>query len=193
MKITRLFLPLALMAAMVAPLSAQQASVKIDKITPEFDKSPDFTFGDAKKKRWTPQEWLVVEVTYENPNEIPIPEVTIRFHVTLKSLAANSQYFTGEVTYLNIMKGPHRGVAYIPPSALLMANGGKMPSANDVSQIGVELLDRGRVMAQMNLNSPQSPWWQSGTPITGQIFNKSQTPFAPLYWDYYDQLKLDAR
>jgi hypothetical protein len=38
------------------------------------------------------------------------------------------------------------------------------------------------------------PQWYSGLPaVAGFTLNKNETPFAPLYWDRYEQIKPAGR
>jgi hypothetical protein len=36
-------------------------------------------------------------------------------------------------------------------------------------------------------SAPQ--WFNALTKVSGFLLNKDQTPFAPLYWDRYEQIK----
>jgi hypothetical protein len=38
------------------------------------------------------------------------------------------------------------------------------------------------------------PQWYATLPaVTGLLMNKNETPFAPLYWDRYEQIKATGR
>jgi len=45
------------------------------------------------------------------------------------------------------------------------------------------------VKAESSLARAQPQWFATLPQISGFVLNKDQTPFAPLYWDRYPQIK----
>ncbi len=184
----------AVLAVVNSPcVQAQDSPVEIRDISAQMLGTPQYNFSRSADQRSDPEEWLAVEVEFSNEADM-LDELTMRVHVALAQTTGRDgqRYFTGEVTYVNIFKGRNKfGVMYIAPNSLKMVNEGNMISKNDVEEIGVELLYKGRVMAQKNMKNDRiGPWWQTMTPIPGHLLNKNQAvPFAPLYWSRYEQIK----
>jgi hypothetical protein len=156
--------------------------------------TPKFQFSGTKDKRSTPGDWLEVEVEFAS-KELVQEEVTLRVHVTFAEMAKANKYFTGEVTVINVLAGPSKyAVMYIAPGSLKMANGGKVPSTGDIVEIGAEILVKGAVKHQANFKENNNGmWWTKLQPLPGHLLNKDQTPFAPLFWDRYEQIKIEGR
>jgi hypothetical protein len=196
MKNLRILAPLAVALAFCASAHAQMGNptgkLKVDNVAVEMVKTPKYSFSDTKDKRSTPGDWVEIEVEFSAAEDLP--EATVRVHVAFKQLMGAKKYFTGEATYINILKGKGKfAVLYMPPSALKAIDGGRVPAPGDIAEVGVELLDKGAVSHQFNAKGERTAWWQSFQPIQGQVLNKNQTPFAPLFWDRYEMLKIETR
>jgi hypothetical protein len=197
MKNLRFLAPLALLSLLAssAPLGAQgnQNPLQIKSINVEMVKTPDYSFSGTKNKRSTPQDWLEIEVEFENSAPL-VEEMTVRVHVIFKQMMNARKYFTGEVTHINVLQGRGKfSVMYIPPGSLKLVDAGKVPSANDLANVGVEILQSGRQIALANLDKSKEMWWTQAQPMQGHVLNKNQTPFAPLFWDRYEQIKIESR
>ena len=176
------------------PAFAQKNDPEIKKIDAGFVDTPKYQFSGTKDKRSTPGQWLEVEVEFASKAPIQ-EEVTMRVHVVFNQMMAANKYFTGEVTYINVLEGPSKfGVMYIAPGSLKLVDNGKVPTANDIKEIGVELLIKGAVVHQANFKEAKNgTWWTQMQPLQGHVLNKNQTPFAPLFWDRYEQIKIEGR
>jgi len=180
-------LPVALAALLVLSLSARAqapvgpGAVKLGKIEPAFVTTPEIQYtGGPQKRTGRAQKWLEIEVAYETKPE-SIDELTFKYSVIF-----DKQLINGEVTYANISKGEHFAVMYVTPKGLEKLTKGKGPNANSVENVFVEINRQGQKLdgagfKQGNLpNMPQ---------LTGFLFNKNQTPFAPLFYDRYEEIK----
>ena len=47
---------------------------------------------------------------------------------------------------------------------------------------------QGQIVAEKDLKGT-GEWWTQFQQINGYLLNKNETPFAPLYWDYYEPVK----
>lgn len=197
MSIPRFLTPALLLLVTTLALPAQTPKPpKIESVTVDMVQTPDFSVSGTKNKRSQPQNWLEVEVGFTS--EAPmLEELTVRVHVITSQMTAVQppRYFTGEVTHINIFEGRNKfSVLYIAPGSLRLVNQGKPISLTDVEEVGVELLVKGQIVDQRNMkNNSAGPWWQKAQPMTGHVLNKNQTPFAPLFWDRYEQVKMEAR
>jgi hypothetical protein len=58
-----------------------------------------------------------------------------------------------------------------------------------VQNIAVQIVQGGTVKDENNLVRAGADWYKSLPSIAGLVLNKNETPFAPLYWDRYAQIK----
>ena len=79
---------------------------------------------------------------------------------------------------------------YVSPRTLERFFDGKPPASKEIAviDIGVTITRQGQVVAEKVLKG-QGAWWTQIQQTTGYLLNKNETPFAPLYWDYYEALK----
>ena len=89
---------------------------------------------------------------------------------------------------MNIPQGrDHYAVMYVPPRALLRLTGGKPLTSASIENVWIQVTKQGQVLDQTALRG------QGAVPnlphIAGQVLNKNETPFAPLYYDRYEAIK----
>jgi len=101
----------------------------------------------------------------------------------------NGRLLTGEVTHVNISGGLNRSVMYVLPVALTRFAGNRPLLPNIFQNIAVQIVQGGAVKDELSLTRAPAQWFAALPPITGFVLNKNETPFAPLYWDRYDQIK----
>ncbi len=54
----------------------------------------------------------------------------------------------------------------------------------------MQLVSKGQVLVTRSFKARgDQQWWQNLQQVTGKVLNKNQTPFAPLIWDRYEQIK----
>jgi hypothetical protein len=93
----------------------------------------------------------------------------------------------GEVSYVNITKGKeHFAVMYISPKSIEKLLGGKPLTGAAVENVWVEVSRQGQVLAREAKDKGAQP---NVPRLTGMLANKSQTPFAPLFYDRYNEIK----
>ena len=160
-------------------------SVKLDKVKPEGVKTPEFNITGGSNKRFKTGTWIEVEVGYETKPE-EIEELTFVF-----TLLIGKELVTGEVTYVNIAKGrDHFAVVYLSPKGLDKLTGGKPVTGSEIENIWVEVKKSGLVLDKASYKPGPIP---NAAKKTGFVLNKSQTPFAPLYYDRYEEIKTTGR
>lgn len=181
------FVPAAILALMALSASAfaqaalRPGDVKIDKVSPQVVKTPEYNITGGQSKRYRIGEWLEVEVEFTTAAEM-IDELTFNYKILV-----NGKLLVGEVTHVNIPKGKeHFSVAYVSPRSLESVMGGKTLTSAAIQGIWVDCSKQGMMLAQQSSvrtgvpNVPQMP---------GMVLRKSETPFALLYWDRYEALK----
>ncbi len=185
-------------------VQAQQANTdfQISKITPDLATTPDYSFslGPKGKKVQKNKDWLEVEVSFDwtprNPKPEFLDELTLNYYILLNNKDRENlegTLLTGSVTHVAIPQGKGmNSVMYVSPRMLERFFAGKVPSTASSA-----VLDVGVTITQPGVSKPlassswkgKGEWWgpMSGTP--GYVLNKSETPFAPLVWDYYEAIK----
>ena len=172
------FLPLQMQAQVRAPGGRE---FQITKITKNLVATPDY--GPGQYRADANQRWLEVEVEF---NAVPewTDEVTLKYYILF-----NGRLLTGEVTHVNISGGLNRSVMYVLPVALARFAGNRPLLPNMIPNIAAQILQGGTVKGELSLVRAPAQWFAALPPISGFVLNKSETPFAPLYWDRYAQIK----
>jgi len=176
-----------LILAFSAVTSFARPDYDIKKISPGVDLSPDysFNFGPIQHPKPRSLQWLEVEVNFES-NVDWTDELTVRYYILLAGTC-----LTGEVTHIDIPKGRDLySVVYISPKTIArLLNNHPMTSA-DIQDVGVQLVSKGQVLTTKSYKTQgDTQWWQNQQQVTGKVLNKNETPFAPLLWDRYEQIK----
>lgn len=163
---------------------ARAGDVKIEKISPAVVKTPEFSLASGGTKRSKNLDWLEVEVEFSTA-----PEMTDELSFTYKILV-NGKLLVGTVDHVDIPKGrDHYSVAYVAPRALDKIMNGKNLTPASIQGVWVDVTKQGQVIA----SHPLTPKVPNLPQETGKVLNKSQTPFAPLYFDRYEALKATPR
>jgi hypothetical protein len=174
---------------LATPAFAQRDEYAITTIAPQGITTPDYQVTGEAHKSPRRQIWLEVEVEFESKAETT-DELTVKYFVLLKD-----KLLSGEVTHVNVPKGRDlRSVIYVPPQTLSRLLEGRPLGSADIVNVGVQLLVKGALAAESNYKpAGAARWWEQLQPLTGLMMNKTQTPFAPLYWDRYEMIKPEAR
>jgi hypothetical protein len=168
-------------------VSGQSAAgaFQVTKITKNLITSPQFTYSGAEQYVANQRDrWLEVEVEFTSTAEFT-DELTLRYFILV-----NGSVLTGEVTHANVAGGrERRSVMYVPPQAIARVMGNRSMAANSVQNIAVQIVQQGAVKDEQSM-ARSAPQWYKGIPsLSGVVLNKNETPFAPLYWDRYEQIK----
>lgn len=167
----------AMAQAVVSP-----ASIKLGKVEPSFANTPEYQITGGQNKRYKTAKWFEIEIGYDTiPEEID--ELTFKFTALIEK-----KLLDGEVTYVNIGRGKdHYAVMYVSPKALEKLTGGKPLTPASVENVWVEINRQGQILGKASFKPGVPP---NLPHIPGLVLNKSQTPFAPLYYDRYEEIKV---
>lgn len=154
---------------------------QIIRITKNLIATPDYGIGTYRGT--ANDRWLEVEVEFNAAPEWT-DELTLKYYILL-----NGRLLTGEVTHVNVPAGTNRSVMYVLPSALSRFGGNRPVLPNAFQNIAVQVVQAGAIKDQSSLARAPGEWFAALSPITGFVLNKNETPFAPLYWDRYAQIK----
>lgn len=157
-------------------------AVKLGKVQPAVVKTPEFNLTSGPTKRSKNADWLEVEVEYET--KVDIDELTFKY-----TLQIEGKLLDGEVTYVAVAKDKeHYAVMYVSPKAIKQLTGGKALTAGSIENVWVEVTRQGQKL------DPQTAAFKPGAPknvahVAGFVLRKDQTPFAPLFYDRYEEIK----
>ena len=174
-----------LLPLIVSAQTRPAADFQITKITRKLIPAPQFAYIGAPQYQTSQRDrWLEVEVEFGARPELT-NELTFKYYILF-----NGTLLTGEVTHVNIPAGrENRSVMYVPPRALARFANNRPITENSIQNIAVQIVQGGAVQAEASLNRAQPQWYAALPHVSGLVLNKDQTPFAPLYWDRYEQIK----
>lgn len=161
------------------------ADFQIVKITKNLITAPQITYDGAQQYRSNERDrWLEVEVEFA-ATPAWTDELTMKYFILL-----NGKLLTGEVTHVNVPADRElRSVMYVAPRTLARFAGNRPLTLSTVQNVAVQLLQGGAVKSEASLERAAPRWYAATPPINGLVLNKNETPFAPLYWDRYEQIK----
>ncbi len=171
---------------------------QITKIAPSLPNTPAPSFVGTQKSTPTPKKWLEIEVTFLWKPRLTTDkfadDVVFNYYVLLANKSVElpqGTLLSGQVTHTAIpVQSDLRSVMYVSPRSLERFFNGKVPSSQDAAivDIGVTITRQGQVVAEKSLKG-SGEWWPQYQQTTGYLLDKTQTPFAPLYSDYYEAVK----
>jgi hypothetical protein len=182
----QMFLVILLWATFL-PLSAlaQGREFQITKIAPNFVSSPQFAYSGAQQYAADQRDrWLEVEVTFTAAPEFT-DELTVKYFVLF-----NGRLLGGEVTHTNVPAGrENRSVMYVAPKIVQRLMAGRPVTNAAVQNVAVQLVQQAAIKSELSLQRAPAQWYAALTTVSALLLNKNETPFAPLYWDRYPQIK----
>jgi hypothetical protein len=183
-----------LLLSLILPLTAlaqapRGAEFQITKISRNLITTPQYQYTGAQQYTANQRDrWLEVEVEFAAAPEFT-DELTFKYYILV-----NGKLLTGEVTHVNIAGGRDiRSVMYVSPKTLLRAMDNRPVGPNSIQNIAVQIVQQGAVKSELSLDRAAPNWFASLPQVTGVVLNKNETPFAPLYWDRYEQIKAPTR
>ena len=158
---------------------------QITKITRSLISAPQFAYSGGQSYQTDQRDrWLQVEVEFTATPELT-DELTFKYYILF-----NGSLLTGEVTHVNIPAGrENRSVMYVPPRVLARFANNRPITENSCQNVAVQIVQQGTVKAETSLNRAAPQWFATLPQVSGFVLDKNQTPFAPLYWDRYEQIK----
>ena len=172
-----------------APPARPGTEFQITKISRNVITAPEFNYTGAQQYPANDRDrWLEVEVEFAAVPEFT-NELTFKYFILF-----NGKLLTGEVTHVNIPAGrENRSVMYVAPRTIARLMGNKPMTANSVQNIAVQIVQQGTVKHELSLQRAAANWYTTMPQVPGFVLNKNETPFAPLYWDRYEQIKASSR
>ena len=161
------------------------ADFQLTKITKNLISTPQFNYTGAQQYQANLSDrWLEVEVEFAAAPEFT-DELTFKYFILL-----NGKLLTGEVTHVNVAAGrANRSVMYVSPRALARFMGRNALTPNSVQNVAIQILQKGAIKDELSFTRAPGQWYAGLPAVSGFLLNKNETPFAPLYWDRYEQIK----
>src|SRR5438477_4800626 len=130
------------------------------------------------------QRWLEVEVTFACAPEFT-DELTLKYFILF-----NGKLLIDEVTHVNIPAGrENRSVMYVTPKTLQRLMLGRTVTNNALQNTAVQLMQQGALKDELSAQRAAPQWYATLPQVAGLVLNKNETPFMPLYWGRYCQIK----
>jgi hypothetical protein len=161
---------------------------QITRITKNLVGAPRFGYGGGEQTQSNRvNQWLQVEVEFAATPEAT-DDLTFKYYILF-----NGRLLTGEVTHTNVLAGrDNRSIMYLSPRTLTRFLGNRPLTTNSVQNIAVQIVQQGAVKDEMSLSRAAPKWYAAIPQVSGFVLNKNETPFAPLDWDRYEQIKTSA-
>jgi hypothetical protein len=161
------------------------ADFQLTKITKNLISTPQFAYTGAEQYQSNQRDrWLEVEAEFAAGPEFT-DELTFKYFILL-----NGALLAGEVTHSNVAAGrENRSVMYVSPRTLARFNGNRPVTPTLVQNIAVQIVQQGAIKSELSLLRSPAQWYAAMPKVTGFVLNKNETPFAPLFWDRYEQIK----
>jgi hypothetical protein len=189
-------------ALAAATVIAQPVNTEFNivKISPDLVTTPEYSFnyGPKNKKVARNKDFLEVEVSFDWQPKSAKPEfldeLTFNYYILLNNKSRENPkgtLLTGSVTHIAIPQAKAmNSVMYISPRTLERFFEGKSPTTASaaVIDVGVTITKQGQLVAEASWKG-RGQWWSELQQVSGYVLNKSETPFAPLAWDYYEAIK----
>lgn len=169
-----------------APAVVTARDIKIDKISPAVTTSPQFNVSNTTDKRATYLKWLEIEVEFSIDRVELVDELTFEYLVEI-----NGKLCPGEITHVNIPKGPGRfSVMYMSPRALDRLTGNKPLNNAMIGNMWVTVKKQGQLLATKSVSPAKPPNVQH---TLNMLVPRSDTPFQVLWWDRYEAVRPGTR
>jgi hypothetical protein len=153
------------------------------------------------KKRWRPKDWLEIEVPFEakapaNKRDMKFYEtLSFKYYIYVDSPEKEKRkILIADVTHVNIPIGEAMAsVVYLSPQDILSLTGATRAVPNMITMWGIEVFNGTQLVGFISSRG-KSPtqagaqWWKGDNAppqVPGLLRNKTQTPFAPLWYDYH--------
>ncbi|MFT6863462.1 MAG: hypothetical protein ACJAVK_002023 [Akkermansiaceae bacterium] len=195
-------LPLACSIGLASPALGQlelskDARFKVDD--PKFTELQSPEIQDGNAKNFKPKDWLEIEVKLKvdrlvnEPVDKYLDQIKVNWHVVVKGQDRKAYKISKTVTHVNIPTDEEVYVSiYLSPNTLKRITGKARAGKNDLEAVGGEIELNGAMVGFFTFGE-QNGWWRKPlkkVEATSKfpLLDKTQTPFAPLWYDRYAEV-----
>ena len=188
-------------AAALLCSSISYGDSKVEGDEPDFDDLPSPEFQYVKNKRFVPNEWLGVEAKIKvqlspEPKSKTLGSMVVKWFVAVKNPEKSGTFLllTKTVNHVNIpLNEDVYTSVYLSPNSIRLLTGSARGGKNAVEYVGYEVIVDG-VTKEASTNKGKVGWWKTESPKivasdSVPLLAKSETPFAPFWWDRYAEVK----
>lgn len=182
--------------------AAQQFKVVGDKPSFEDIQSPEFS--GVKQKSFKAKDWLELEAKIRismspEPNSKTCDKVTVKWFVAVKNPEKpNSMLLLSKVVdHVNApLEEDVYSSVYLSPASIKRLTGADRAGKSSVEAVGYEVLINGERLFQ-ETSKFKNGWWSMpsdkiSSTDTVPLLNKSETPFAAMWWDRFMEVSASS-
>lgn len=181
---------------------AQRANKDAKIGDPEIETIPSPDISSGVSKKFKPKDWVSIEVSLEySPREEPesgyIDDVVVRWFVLANNPSRNVKYLrlSETVQHMNMPVGEEIfSSVYLSPATLRKITGKNGANASDIVAAACEIIIDGVPVGTASTRFSVKDWWKvSSAQVASndnfKLLTKADTPFAPLWWDRYLEIR----
>lgn len=189
-----------LMAVSSLAVHAQDRNTKVGDPVVEVLPSPNIDGGISK--RFSPKDWIEIEVPIRikrkpEPESGYLDNVTVKWYILVENPSKNVKFLklTETIQHINLpIDEEVYSSVYLSPSTLRKMTGNSKASASTIVGTGCEVLVDGVLVGTVSKGPGGERWWtkssaQVATSENFKLLTKADTPFAPLWWDRYLEIR----
>jgi hypothetical protein len=174
--------------------SAQSRSpLVVKKIRYSFENAPEYVISGGSRPQSgnsSAQKWVLFEVEFDTLADW-INEATVDMYVLIEATGQQPQNLQGTAIYQDISKGTsHKIALFMSPQTYKRYTGtSSQQSIKDVAvkvTIGGALAD---LYSDKYNRRSNRRWWEVVAPQPAVLRSINNTPWYPLYYNVYEQLK----
>ncbi|MGD0060429.1 MAG: Amuc_1102 family pilus-like protein [Verrucomicrobiia bacterium] len=167
------------------PQAPASPSFRIRAVRQRLVSPPDYrsiVSGAGGRSVSAGQNWLQIETEFESSPDWA-DDVQLKYYVLL-GRGENAHALVGEITYVNVAKGPqHYSAMFVHPNTLQRYGKGQ------VEAVAVQLFYKGQLIDQSSYPPSDDHWWERATPVSGLVLPPRETPWSVLAFDRYESPK----
>jgi len=149
--------------------------------------TPTYQVNPVPPASKNPRYWYQMTLHFETHMEW-LDDLDFTCYVLLKPKqgAGGTQHMLlqGDVTLVNVAKGKHKCDFFVHPSTLLRYG--------EVEAVAVVLKKAGATIGMMSQPPSAKRWWEDYPPVQNMVLKRSDTPWALINYDDYEQVKETA-
>ncbi len=185
--------------------TADAQSYKVEPEKPTFDDLPSPEFSSTKAKSFKPKDWLEIEASFKvqmspEPPSKTAERLTVKWYIAVEHPDKKGAYLllTKDITHVNVpLNEEIFSSVYLSPASIKRLTGRDRAGKSVVNLVGYEILVNGEKVAQSTSDS-KAGWWNTASDKISRsdsvpLLNKSETPFASMWWDRYAEILVERR
>lgn len=208
MRSIRLSLLTTVASAAIGIFASSMANAQAFKVEPQkpvFDDLPSPEFGTSKEKSFKPKDWLEIEASFKaqmapEPPSKTAERILVKWYIAVENSNKRGTFLllTKDVTHVNVpLDEEIYSSVYLSPASMRRITGTDRGGKRAVKAVGYEILINGEKVATESDGLPEGWWNKASEKIsrtdTVPLLDKSETPFATMWWDRYAEILTESR